>query len=76
MLHTFFKVEAVELIADDKAPRITQTEEGATYDKIWKKKEVAKVSSLIQVIIYISTLTIIYLNYTNIDFKASTCQFS
>ncbi|XP_032218794.1 cytosolic 10-formyltetrahydrofolate dehydrogenase isoform X2 [Nematostella vectensis] len=37
-------VEAVELIANGKAPRITQPEEGATYDKIWKKKEVAKIN--------------------------------
>ena len=37
------KVEAVELISENKAPRIVQPEEGATYDKIWKKKEVAKV---------------------------------
>lgn len=36
-------VEAVELIADGKAPKITQPEEGATYDKIWKKKSVAKI---------------------------------
>jgi hypothetical protein len=39
----FCKVEAVDLISDGKAPRIVQPEEGATYDKIWKKKEVAKV---------------------------------
>ncbi|CAB4005971.1 Cytosolic 10-formyltetrahydrofolate dehydrogenase [Paramuricea clavata] len=36
-------VEAVDLISDGKAPRIVQPEEGATYDKIWKKKEVAKI---------------------------------
>jgi len=36
-------VEAVELIGEGKAPKITQSEEGATYDKIWKKKEVAKI---------------------------------
>lgn len=36
-------VEAVELISEGKAPRIVQTEEGATYDKIWKKKGVAKI---------------------------------
>jgi len=39
-------VEAVDLIGDGKAPKIPQPEEGATYDKIWKKKEVAKVSSV------------------------------
>ena len=39
----FLKVEAVELIAEGKAPKVMQSEEGATYDKIWKKKEVAKV---------------------------------
>lgn len=39
-----FKVEAVDLISEDKAPRIVQPEEGATYDKIWKKKDVAKVN--------------------------------
>ena len=31
------------MIADGKAPCIKQTEEGATYDPIWKKKDVAKV---------------------------------
>ena len=40
------QVEAVDLIGDEKAPKIPQPEEGATYDKIWKKKEVAKVSTL------------------------------
>ena len=35
--------EAVRLIANGKAPKITQTEWGATYDPIWKKKELAKV---------------------------------
>ena len=40
------QVEAVDLIGDGKAPKIPQPEEGATYDKIWKKKEVAKVSTL------------------------------
>jgi hypothetical protein len=43
MKHFIVQVEAVDLISDGKAPRIVQTEEGATYDKIWKKKEVAKV---------------------------------
>lgn len=37
-------VEAVDLISDGKAPKIPQPEEGATYDKIWKKKEVAKIN--------------------------------
>jgi len=32
------------LIANGKAPHIVQPEEGATYDKIWKKKDVAKVN--------------------------------
>ena len=40
----FMQVEAVELIAEGKAPCIKQTEEGATYDAIWKKKAVVKVS--------------------------------
>ena len=40
------QVEAVDLISDGKAPKIPQPEEGATYDKIWKKKEVAKVGTL------------------------------
>lgn len=35
--------EAVRLIANEKAPKITQTEWGATYDPIWKKKELAEV---------------------------------
>ncbi len=33
----------MQLIADGKAVKITQPEEGATYDAIWKKKKVAKV---------------------------------
>lgn len=37
------QVEAVNLIADGKASKTVQPEEGATYDKIWKKKEVAQV---------------------------------
>lgn len=35
--------EAVRLIANGTAPKITQTEFGATYDPIWRKKELAKV---------------------------------
>ncbi|XP_038054294.1 mitochondrial 10-formyltetrahydrofolate dehydrogenase-like isoform X2 [Patiria miniata] len=35
--------EAVQMIADGKAPKVTQPEEGATYDAIWKKKEVAEI---------------------------------
>jgi len=34
-------VEAVDLIATGSAPCIPQPEEGASYDPIWKKKEVA-----------------------------------
>ena len=30
-------MEAVQLIAEGKAPRIVQTEEGATYDAMMKK---------------------------------------
>ena len=37
-----FQAEAVQLIADGKAPKITQPEEGATYEHIMKK-EVAKI---------------------------------
>ena len=33
----WFQVEAVRLIAEGKAPRITQPEEGATYECIQKK---------------------------------------
>lgn len=33
----WFQVDAVRLIAEGKAPRITQTEEGATYECIQKK---------------------------------------
>lgn len=33
----------MDLIAHGKAPSIVQPEEGATYDKIWKKKDLAKV---------------------------------
>eukprot|EP01087_Luapelamoeba_hula_P024361 TRINITY_DN9245_c0_g1_i1.p1 TRINITY_DN9245_c0_g1~~TRINITY_DN9245_c0_g1_i1.p1 ORF type:complete len:908 (-),score=182.35 TRINITY_DN9245_c0_g1_i1:244-2967(-) len=35
--------EAVDLIQQGKAPRITQPEEGATYDKMWKNKDLAKI---------------------------------
>lgn len=34
----FVQVEAVQLIADGKAPHITQPEEGATYEGIQKKE--------------------------------------
>lgn len=41
LIHSFrfvwFQVDAVRLIAEGKAPRITQTEEGATYECIQKK---------------------------------------
>lgn len=33
----WFQVEAVRLIAEGKAPRITQPQEGATYECIQKK---------------------------------------
>ena len=39
------QVESVQLIADGKAPRIPQTEEGATYEGIQKKSN-AKVRAL------------------------------
>jgi len=35
--------EAVQLIHDGKAPRIVQSEEGATYEELWTKKEHAKI---------------------------------
>eukprot|EP00898_Chlorokybus_atmophyticus_P002797 jgi/Chlat1/3518/Chrsp23S03699 len=35
--------EAVQLIAEGRAPRITQPTEGATYDPIWKNKDQAKI---------------------------------
>ena len=38
-----YQGEAVRLIEEEKAPRMVQWEGGATYDKIWKKKEVAQV---------------------------------
>ena len=40
------QAEAVNLIASGKAPRIPQSEEGATYDRIWKDKKLAKVDLL------------------------------
>lgn len=40
-----FKVEAVKLIAEGKAPKIKQPEEGATYECI-QKKDNAKVNKL------------------------------
>ena len=39
-----FQGEAVHLIEEGKAPRVPQWEGGATYDQIWKKKEVAEIS--------------------------------
>ncbi|XP_033116577.1 cytosolic 10-formyltetrahydrofolate dehydrogenase-like [Anneissia japonica] len=36
--------EAVDLISENKAPRIVQPEEGATYDKLWRKKELAQIN--------------------------------
>lgn len=59
----------MELIADGKAPKIPQTEDGATYDKIWKKKEVAKVSQ----VIYILTVRLLRLLGL---FCYIHCQFS
>lgn len=41
---TFPVAEAVKLIQEGKAPRITQPEEGATYDKMWKSKDQAKIN--------------------------------
>ena len=35
--------EAVRLIEEGKAPRIIQWEGGASYDQMWKAKELAKV---------------------------------
>ena len=32
------------MVANGDAPKVPQSEEGATYDKIWKNKSVAKVS--------------------------------
>ena len=40
----YIQVEAVDLIAHGKAPKIIQPLEGATYDKIWKKKAVAEIN--------------------------------
>lgn len=42
-----FQVEAVQLIADGNAPRIPQTEDGASYEGIQKKSN-AKVRILMQ----------------------------
>ncbi|XP_071960536.1 cytosolic 10-formyltetrahydrofolate dehydrogenase-like isoform X2 [Antedon mediterranea] len=36
--------EAVDLISENEAPKIVQPEEGATYDKLWRKKELAKIN--------------------------------
>lgn len=35
----YLQAEAVQLIEDGKAPRITQPEEGATYDAMVKKEK-------------------------------------
>ena len=40
-----FQAEAVKLIEDGKAPRITQPEEGATYDPLLKKDKVEVISA-------------------------------
>ena len=37
-------VEAVNLLEKGQAPRIKQPEEGATYDKMWNNKELAKIN--------------------------------
>lgn len=34
----------MKLIQEGQAPRIVQWEGGASYDQMWKKKELAKVS--------------------------------
>ena len=33
------QVEAVDLIGDGKAPYLVQSEEGATYDQMWRDKK-------------------------------------
>ena len=40
----------MQLISEGKAPKIVQPTEGATYDKIWKKKAVAKVNFTIRLL--------------------------
>lgn len=47
-----FQVEAVKLIAEGKAPRITQPEEGATYECIQKKDNVKVIQTEILQLIF------------------------
>lgn len=47
-----FQVEAVKLIAEGKAPRITQPEEGATYECIQKKDNAKVIQTYIFKVIF------------------------
>lgn len=74
-------MEAVDLISDGKAPKIPQPEEGATYDKIWKKKEVAKVCIIQMLLIYfheelfhaVTSSTDCYILFLNTDQLCPAC---
>ena len=50
----------MELIANDKAPKIIQSEEGATYDKMWKKKSVAQVNLFLTLCYYTKQFILLY----------------
>lgn len=43
-LISLLQAEAVKLVADGKAPKIPQPEEGATYDPMLNKKELCKIN--------------------------------
>lgn len=58
-------MEAVDLIADGKAPRIPQPEEGATYEGI-QKKENAEVVLNNAVVIYCLSLEKLFLIHISI----------
>lgn len=47
-------MEAVQLIADGKAPRIDQPEDGATYEGIQKKENAKVINEAVQIYKFIS----------------------
>lgn len=59
-------MEAVDLIADGKAPRIPQPEEGATYEGI-QKKENAEV--VLNNTVHITRKVVINSDYNSSDIK-------
>lgn len=67
-------MEAVQLIADGKAPRIPQTEEGVTYEGIQKKENAKVLISSQQLISKCSVVPNVPFPGQNVDLQASGPQ--